>query len=465
MDTVLAPPEKLTELAKPPREFGAAEEVEAYAEEALSQAKRDGLWLAVRARWIALFVIAFLLPVTNPNWDVLYYHALLIGFALIGWAQLRVGRLGRSRPELILIFCDLVLLTSVVVVPNPWSDGDWPTAIQYRFGGFIFFFVLLAGATLAYSWRTVVAFGVWTASLWTIGLVWANWKSNSRPEFTERIHEVFPNDPVLAAIMDPNSFNYAWRLQEVVAFLIVSAILALTVRRSGDLLKNHAASERERTNLSRYFSPNVVEELAHNDEPLKKVRMQNVAVLFIDIVGFTKYANGRQPDQVIATLRAFHGKMEEEVFRHGGTLDKYLGDGLMATFGTPSAGEHDASNALRCAQAMISALAELNIQRTTVGEPPIEAGVGVHYGPVVLGDIGANRLEFAVIGNTVNVASRLEGLSRAMNCGLVVSDDLVGRIEQEVEQTNALLQPLHKQPPQDIRGLEAPLAVWTQERA
>ena len=135
--------------------------------------------------------------------------------------------------------------------------------------------------------------------------------------------------------------------------------LALAVRRSNALLISHAGIERERTNLARYFSPNVVEQLSRNDEPLKQVRTQNVAVLFADIVDFTAYADGRSPMEVIGTLRHFHERMEREVFRHGGTLDKYLGDGLMATFGTPFTSDSDAVNALRCAQAMIGSIDEL----------------------------------------------------------------------------------------------------------
>ena len=174
---------------------------------------------------------------------------------------------------------------------------------------------------------------------------------------------------------------------------------------------SHAGIERERTNLARYFSPNVVEQLSRNDEPLKQVRTQNVAVLFADIVDFTAYADGRSPMEVIGTLRQFHERMEREVFRHGGTLDKYLGDGLMATFGTPFAGDFDAVNALRCAQAMIGSIDELNLDRKNRSEPPIRLSIGLHYGEVVLGDIGLNRLEFAVIGTAVNAASRLETLT------------------------------------------------------
>ena len=82
-------------------------------------------------------------------------------------------------------------------------------------------------------------------------------------------------------------------------------------------------------------------------------RFEHATVLFADIVDFTAYMDGRSPMEVIGTLRLFHERMEREVFRHNGTLDKYLGDGLMATFGTPSFSDSDAGNALRCAQAMI----------------------------------------------------------------------------------------------------------------
>lgn len=248
-------------------------------------------------------------------------------------------------------------------------------------------------------------------------------------------------------------------------FMIVAVTLAVAVRRSNDLLIRHAAVERERGNLARYFSPNVVEELSGHDEPLKQVRTQNVAVLFVDIVGFTAFADARTPDEVVRTLREFHALMEQEVFRHSGTLDKYLGDGLMATFGTPFVGKADAINALRCAQAMMSAADRWNNQRKAAGETPIRVSFGLHYGPVVLGDIGLTCLEFAVIGSTVNAASRLEALTRALDCALVASDDLVRQARTELDSAEAVFRPLMAQAPQTIRGLEQPIAVWTQARA
>jgi adenylate cyclase len=437
----------------------------AFAETALEGAKRDGLLLAVRARWIALAIIGVILPVINFNWDVIYYYVPLALFALIGWAQWQIGKVGQSRPELVLIFCDLLLMTLITVVPNPFSSLDWPVAMQYRFGSFIYFFVLLSSATLAYSWRTIIAFGTWTAGLWAAGLLWVWWRPNAQPEMTEALQAAFGDQPRLLDILDPNAIHFGWRLQEVVVFVIVAVTLALTVRRSNELLKSHAASERERTNLARYFSPNVVAELSQNDEPLKQVRTQNVAVMFVDIVGFTAFADGRDPEDVIRTLRDFHGRMERAVFDNGGTLDKYLGDGLMATFGTPFAGEADAGNALRCAQRMIAEVDAMNRERARAGQPGLQVGFGLHFGPVVLGDIGANRLEFAVIGSTVNVASRLEGLSRSLGCMLVASEDVVDKAKTEAATSGDELTQLVERPAQEIRGIEKPLVVWTSDRA
>jgi len=336
--------------------------------------------------------------------------------------------------------------------------------MQFRFNTFIYFFVLLSTATLAYSWRTVIAMGTWVAGLWAVGVGWAWFQPDTYAALAERVRAAVGSDVRMFAVIDPTAINIAARFQEIVVFVIVAVTLAIAVRRSNALLVSHAGIERERTNLARYFSPNVVEQLSKNDEPLKQVRTENVAVLFADIVGFTAYADGRSPAEVIGTLRLFHERTEREIFRHEGTLDKYLGDGLMATFGTPFAGDSDARNALRCAQAMLGSIDEWNRERRNRGEPPIQISIGLHYGQVVLGDIGLNRLEFAVIGTTVNAASRLESLTREFGCAMIASDDLVQRARAEAKSSDADFAHLVAQPPQSIRGLEQPLAIWTRGR-
>lgn len=399
--------------------------------QALQADKQEGLTLAVKARWWALAVIALLIIVTDPNVRAIYYLVLLLGFAVNGWAQLRIGRVGRSRAELFLMLFDLALLTVVILVPNPLQTGYWPPTMQLHYGNFFFFYVLLAGATLAYSWRTLVAMGLWTSGLWVLGVVIISLVPVSDPALRANLLAALDGYPELLLFLDPFAVRFTGTIQEVVVFLIVVAILAVNGWRTNRLLLRSAETERERGNLARYFSPNVVSELSQNDEPLKQVRTQKVAVLFVDIIGFTAYANERQPAQVIQTLREFHSRMERQVFAHGGTLDKYLGDGLMATFGTPTAGRQDASNALDCAVAMVAEVKAWNAGRVEHGEVPLQAGFGIHYGEVVLGNIGANRLEFAVIGDTVNTASRLEALTRSLKVPLVVSDALVQQVLRE----------------------------------
>ncbi len=431
-----------------------------FTEAALERHKREGMELAVRARWAALAVVAIMLPFIDPRFEIVYYEALLLGLALIGWAQRRLGRVGLSWVELLLIFCDLALLTVAIVVPNPLATTDWPLAMEYRAQSFKYFYILLAVGTLAYSWRTVRAMGTMTSILWVLALAIAWAVSAGDQGLSEAVYAALSPDREMAELLDPNNFLFYIRVQEVVVFMIVAATLAISVRRYGDLLMGHAALERERANLARYFSPNVVEELSHNDEPLKQIRTQDVAVLFVDIVGFTHYAANRSPQEVITTLRQFHHLMEDEVFRHNGTLDKYLGDGLMATFGTPVAGDADALNALRCARAMIQSVANWNAERASLGEVPIKASFGLHYGPAVLGDIGSNRLEFAVIGNTVNIASRIEALTRKLSVALAASDDLLERARREAGGDDGAMSDLIRHDNLAIRGLDTGVTVW-----
>src|SRR6056297_3379969 len=139
-----------------------------YARAALERHKREGLDLAVRARWIALGIITVMLPLLNPQIEMLYYVFLLAIMAGLGWAQRHVGRVGRSRAELVLILCDLVVLTVALALPNPFSASELAEPMNLRFGNFIYFFVILAAATMAYSWRTILSIGTWVAVSWII---------------------------------------------------------------------------------------------------------------------------------------------------------------------------------------------------------------------------------------------------------------------------------------------------------
>ncbi len=451
-----------------PRRGGLREEdlinANEYLHEALSANKRDGLLLAVRARWVALTIIAILIPFLNFSWEALYYETLLVGFALIGWAQLRVGRVAQSRQELLLIFCDLALMTFTFVVPNPFHQEVWPTAFQYEIAEFSYFYVLLASATMAYSWRTLIAFGAWTTGLWLTALTLVVFFGIEIPDLSRKVADALVGYERMLSFVDPNDPQISERVQELVVFLIVAGILALNGQRTNRLIIRQSEVARERANLARHFPPNIVDQMAERHQPLGAVRSQVVAVMFVDIVGFTSVAERQSPEDVVALLREFHGRMEGAVFDQHGTLDKFLGDGLMATFGTPDTGPHDASNAVRCGRAMLSEIDQWNRERKDAGAEPIKVSIGLHYGMVVLGDIGsARRLEYAVLGDTVNVASRLEELTRTLGVRMAMSDDIAKTVRDDTDTAEAgtLLSGLGNAGPQTVRGRDEPIVVWT----
>jgi adenylate cyclase len=133
----------------------------------------------------------------------------------------------------------------------------------------------------------------------------------------------------------------------------------------------------------------------------------------------------------------------------------------MATFGTPDAGPDDAADALASARAMLTSIDAWNRDRTARGEPQLRLSIGIHYGEVVLGDVGsARRLEFAVIGDVVNVASRLEELTRELHARLVASDALVEAVRAAGGQRATALAGLERAAPQVLRGRTAPVALW-----
>jgi adenylate cyclase len=245
--------------------------------------------------------------------------------------------------------------------------------------------------------------------------------------------------------------------------------LEITVRKTLDdiarvreLDRRRAAAERARSNLSRYFSPNLVGLLAERDEPLGPVRRETVAVLFADIVGFTRMAERMAPDAVVSMLREFHEHMAAEIFACGGTIDKYIGDAILAVFGLPTSGSEDAAHALCCAGRMLQALDRWNVQRSARGEPALAIGIGLNYGPAVLGDVGSDQgLSFTVIGDTVNTAHRLQVLTRSLKTPLVVADALVASLEgSHQEEVDRLFSQLRDQGHHILRGRSAPVRIW-----
>ena len=193
----------------------------------------------------------------------------------------------------------------------------------------------------------------------------------------------------------------------------VAAQIAVTV----ETVKAHTRLAREevaRANYSRFMPEYVVKQLLEKPDSFKLGGInQTVTVLFADIRGFTTLSENENPERVVGLLNRFFTAMSEIIFEFGGTLDKYTGDGLMAIFGAPTATPDDALNALKTAVAMQRRLLSLNTELSEEGYAQVFIGIGLHTGEATIGYIGSEkRSEYTAIGDTVNLASRLESNAR-----------------------------------------------------
>ena len=222
---------------------------------------------------------------------------------------------------------------------------------------------------------------------------------------------------------------YADRLDPFAAFKpddleLISAVAAQTAI----AVENARAHERlareevARANYSRFLPEYVVKQMLENPESFKLGGVsQTITILFADIRGFTRISEHAPAEKIVNLLNRYFSAMTDIIFAHGGTLDKYLGDGLMALFGAPTATPDDASNALNAAVAMQRRLLGINRELRDEGFPEIGVGMGLHTGEAIIGYIGSDRRsEYTAIGDTVNTSSRLE--SNARGGEILISD-------------------------------------------
>jgi adenylate cyclase len=222
---------------------------------------------------------------------------------------------------------------------------------------------------------------------------------------------------------------YADRLDPFTSFTrddleLVSAVAAQTAV-AVENARSHARLAREevaRANYGRFLPEYVVQQILENPDSFKLGGInQTLTVLFADIRGFTRLSEHAAPERVVQLLNNYFTAMSDIIFAHGGTLDKYLGDGLMALFGAPTASPEDACNAVSASVQMQRRMEEINAQLRADGLAEIAIGIGLHTGVATVGYIGSERRsEYTAIGDTVNLAARLE--QNALPGQIILSD-------------------------------------------
>jgi adenylate cyclase len=447
--------------------FDTAAAPNAHLKAAFATEERRSLRLVMYVRLAASAAIIVYLLIRFPDPGGVYWAALTATFAAIGILQYLIARSHRHANWHKYFFAtlDVALVVFIILYPNPLTELAYPIAERLRYPNFDYLYVVVALMALSYAPGLVAYSGLAAILTWAMAVYLALQLPGMITEYDVPNFKALPLAEQLRILKAPTTIDMSARIQQFFVMLVTAGVLATAVWRSRRLVGRQMRAERARANLSRYFSPGMIEELAGQDEPLGAVREQPVAVLFADIVGFTTLSENEPPERTIALLRDFHARMAREVFNHGGTVDKYIGDAIMATFGTPHTGVHDATNALACARAMLASIEAWNRERGARGETAIEVGIGLHFGPAVMGDIGdERRLEYAVIGDTVNVAARLEALTREVEAPLVVSDDTVAAVRRETGESAALTG-LRQGETASVRGRLGAVAVWTLDKA
>jgi adenylate cyclase len=217
----------------------------------------------------------------------------------------------------------------------------------------------------------------------------------------------------LLPIATPLIFAWAW--------FLVAAI--------GGYIRERRSREKAVSLFRRFLNPGVVRQIIDQGETVESLSGQtkDITVLFSDIRNFTSLSEARPPHEVVTLLNRYFDRQVEVVFRHGGTLDKFIGDCIMAFWGAPLDDPDHASHAVAAALEMEQNLlvfkAELEAEGSDVSD--FDVGIGVHSGPAVVGFIGAQRkLDYTAIGDTVNLASRVEGLTKGVARILVTRETM-----------------------------------------
>jgi len=257
----------------------------------------------------------------------------------------------------------------------------------------------------------------------------------------------------VTGVLYVDSLTSAHRFDEddldfVVAF---SGIVAVAI-------ENSRFSERirhetlVRSNFERYFTPRMAARIAGSPDAIQLGGERRVvAVLFSDIRDFTSVSASMAPDETAHLLTEYFTEMVECVFRHGGTLDKFIGDAVMAQWGAPITEPDDSDRALDAAVDMMRSLARLNVRWRDAGRPQLQVGIGLNYGEAFAGNIGSQRrLEFTVIGDTVNTASRL--------CAWADGGEIL--VSKAFRDSLTRPHPLVERPPLTLRGKPEPVVVY-----
>lgn len=403
--------------------------------------------------WIQLAVVAAFgtLYVISPKAFPPEVEFRPIPWALGGYLLFTVVRLalahGRRLPRWFLalsVLADMALLLGVI-----WSfhlQYMQPAAFYLKAPTLLYVFIFIALRTLRFDPGYVLLAGAAAAGGWLLMAGYAVLWDPMAPAVTR--------DYVL--YLTSNSVLIGAEFDKVASILTVTAVLALAIVRARRLLVRAARETLAARELSRFFAPDVADRITDLDAGIEVGRgeLREAAILNVDMRGFSRLATEIPPDHLIALLAEYQRLVVPIVQANGGSIDKFLGDGVMATFGATRASRTAAADALRAAEVLAAAAEAWCGRRRAAGLPAPAVGLAVAFGPVVFGAVGDDsRLEYTVIGAAVNLAAKLEKHTKAESVR-ALSDATT--FEAATAQGYRPAGPTERRPGRRVAGLDGP---------
>jgi adenylate cyclase len=362
--------------------------------------------------WIQLGIVLFfaaLYSVSPKTYtgNLMYPPVTMALAAFVAAAVLRliVAHRGRAPGWFVggLIVADMTLLLLLI-----WSfhiQYEQPPAFSLKAPTLLYVFIFVALRTLRFEVRYVILAGGTAAVGW---MILASWTVFADPGMVTRdyVHYLTANAVLIGAEID-----------KIITILVVTGVLSLALARARRLLVQSVVEAAAARDLSRFFAPEIASRITGAEHQVLPGHgeAREASILTVDIRGFTQLAKTLPPSDLIGVLVEYQSRMIPVIQKHGGSIDKFLGDGILATFGAVLPSETHAADALRALEAVIAAADEWSRDRVDAGATPLVLGAAVVAGDVVFGAVGdESRLEYTVIGDAVNFAAKLEKHNKAI---------------------------------------------------
>lgn len=370
-----------------------------------------------------------------------YFLFTLLRLHLAYRGQIRGWLLGLS------VIFDIALLMVLI-----WSfhlQYGQPASFSLKAPTLLYVFIFIALRALRFEPRYVVMCGVSAAAGWVLLVLYTVTASYPDTMITRNYVTYLTSNSVLVGA----------EFDKILSILMVTGIIAVVLMRAQRLLERSVAEEEAARDLSRFFSPEIAQQITQSEQRIRagEGEARNAAILSVDIRGFTGLSNRLEPSALIKLLTDYEARMVQVIETNGGSVDKFLGDGILASFGAAVTNDSYAADAVRAADGAIAAADTWAAERLASGELPVRIGVAVASGRIIFGAVGSeSRLEYTCIGDPVNLSAKLEKHNSATGTRALVDAETYALA---LQQGYTPMLTHDRQNAAQVAGVDAPLDV------